>query len=172
MKLQEKDACLTPLCRSLEQRTSSVLVLSSSQIPVALKADFRNEPEATKYPSIAKNPALYRKSAKTIFVNAEVFFMKSASVQEATLAHEVGHLFCDLSPCPEVGVDGIGECGMADLLACRWGYLDELKVDRMPCYGKEYCDILDSWNNQEEFLERMKVWHYRKQAGLIKPCSR
>jgi 3-dehydroquinate dehydratase len=167
MTLRENDERIAGLCRSVEKHTENSAPLRDCTVPVNVVPDLQSEPEVDIVPLITLNPAAYRRSIKTILVNEHTFFDLKHSIREAILAHEVGHLLCHLTGCSENREVPISECIIADLWACRWGYSTPLLEERRTSYGPAYCDILQLWLNEQEYLEKMTLWYMQKLAGLL-----
>ncbi len=168
VQLQEAAPGLEGVCRAVEARTRHVPELARLLLPVVLLPDFDTIPEAQSSGATRASAAAYQLSDRRILINAAKFFQLASNVGEAVVAHEVGHAVCHrdavMSRTPEYA--SLSECIVADLLACRWGFFDGLKAERLQSYGSEYCEALELWQNQPEFLGRMLRYYQRRLAGL------
>jgi len=145
-----------------------VAELAALALPVVLLPDFESLPEATLGTSIRLSPAAYQPQGQRISVNEAIFHALEPDVAEAVLAHEIGHALChrDATMQRTPAYRLLGECIVADLLACGWSFFDGLRKERVQIYGAEYCEILSLWRDRDEFINRMSTWYQRCLAGL------
>ena len=133
MKLSESDSSLSSLCREVEIRLRSVDALDDLDLPVVMLPNFESLPESKDSPTARYTPAAYQRLEKRIVVNGDVFPSLPSDVCEAALAHEIAHALYHRSPIiirdPQSGI-ALDEEIVADLLACRWCFFDELTEDR------------------------------------------
>jgi Zn-dependent protease with chaperone function len=151
-------------------RLENVEDLDSFELPVVLLPDFGSLPEAHSHPAVRLTPAAYQVRERRIVVNGPAFFVLEADVAEAVLAHEIGHgaYHRDSSTIRTNRYGMLGECIVADLLACRWGFFEGLRKERLQSYGLQYCQILELWPNESEYIARMETWYQCWLAGLIR----
>ena len=170
MRLTETSSSLSELCRAVEMRLEHIEDLRPFELPLVLLPSFGSLPEAELHPTIRLTPAAYQVRERRIVVNGPAFFMLEADVAEAVLAHEIGHgaYHRDSSTMRGNRYAMLGECIVADLLACRWGFLEGLRKERLKSCGREYCEILELWRNEGEYIARMEAWYQRLLAGLIR----
>jgi len=167
LRLCEVDARLAPLCRQFESETVSIADLDGLAIPVILKENFLNEPEAKLSAVIASDQAFYRLSQRSIFINDSTFWSLPEKVTTAVLAHEVGHAVSHRdglearAPFAE-----LSRCQVADLLACRWGFYEALREERAAYYGESYAEALALWPDENAFARAMARWRMQRLAGL------
>jgi hypothetical protein len=168
MKLTEINSSLPALslaCHRVEAKVQGVQQLSTLTLQVESLPNFNNRPEASK-DAFRNSPAAYVRSENKIIVNNAKFSLLAPEVAEATLAHEVGHAFCNLYPpahltgrltdVPEVTVADI----VADYYACDWGFLDGICEARKN--KPQYCDILARRQDPEVFCEEMLRWNLKR----------
>jgi hypothetical protein len=171
MNLRESDAKLKDVCRLFEKRVVDVQELQNLMLEVELLTSFDNFSEAS-IRKIARNPAAYHKSTNKIYVNSTTFFSYTKDIQEALIAHEVGHAIRILTEASPETVElvvliEIDECIIADRLACIWGYFEPLKRERLNSYGQEYVNCLSLWQDRETFNKCMGVWRIRRLSGQL-----
>lgn len=166
MNLRESDAKLTKICRLFEKCVVNIVELQNLTLEIELLDSFDNLPEGFGHVN-ARNPAAYCKSTNKIYVNSAIFFSYSEDIQEAFIAHEVGHAIRILKKAsPEtVELININECIVADRLACKWGYFEPLKRERFNSYGQQYVDCLNLWQDIETFNKCMVAWQIRRLNG-------
>lgn len=168
MNLRESDSKLTKVCRLFEKCVANIVELQNLTLEIELLDSFDNLSEGFIHVN-ARNPAAYCKSANKIYVNSAIFFHYPEKIQEAFIAHEVGHAIRILKKAsPEtVELIDIDECIVADRLACKWGYFEPLKWERVNSYGQEYVDCLNLWKDKKIFNKCMALWQTRKLSGQI-----
>lgn len=168
MQLTESATSLTRVCRCVEARLHGVTEVAALALPLVVLSDFESLHEATLGASIRLSAAAYQLREQRIIVNEAIFYALEPDVAEAVLAHEIGHAVCHRDATMErtPAYRFLSECIVADLLACRWSFLDGLRKERLQIYGPEYCEILDLWRDPDQFINRMCTWYQRRLAGL------
>lgn len=154
--LVESSPVLEDLCRSIERRLAQKADTAGLVLPVEMLDNFDDVPEASLQPL---SPMGYLPSGRKILVNAATVGTVPASALPGALAHEIGHaVLADGARVPDVAALGrkIPECTCADLLACRWGFAGELRIEREKSFGAVYCLALDEWNNSARFVAAMQ----------------
>lgn len=169
MKLVESAPSLTEVCRAVEIGVQDVDDLATLELPVVLLPDFDSLSEAKSSDAVRRSPAAYQLRERRILVNSVAFFHLPTDVAEAALAHEIGHSVCHRHSLMQRvrSYRELGECIVADLLACRWGFFDGLRKERLGSYGEQYCKILELWPNEDEFARRMAEWYQWYLTGLV-----
>jgi len=173
LKLAESDPSLSTLCRAVEVRVQSVHELAGLELPVVLLRNFDSVPELSSFPegkvrdAYRLSPAMYQAQTQRVLVNAAGFFSLPRDIAEAVLAHEVGHAVChrDSIMAQPRYRPLLCECIVADLLACKWGFFEGLRNERLERYGLAYCKVLELWSNEDEFLTCMTRWHLNVLSG-------
>jgi hypothetical protein len=61
------------------------------------------------------------------------------------------------------------ECSVANLFACRWGFIGGLKKIRLKSLGERYCNILDVWANEDVYLAEMARFRLSALSGIKQP---
>ena len=89
-------------------------------------------------------------------MNGAVFFDLPYTRMVTAVAHEIGH----------AAIAALDEM-MADRLVCKWGLLSELKEERRISYGESYCQILDVWEDEAAFYDRMQAWEYERTVNRL-----
>jgi Zn-dependent protease with chaperone function len=168
LKLDESTPSLSAICRAVEARLEGVEELASLKLPLVLLPDFDSLPEANLAAAIRLTPTAYQRLERRILVNAATFSTLQEDVAEAVLAHEIGHALCHRDSIMERATDYrfLGECIVADLLACKWGFFDALKKERLKSNGPQYSQILGLWSDEGEFVRRMTEWYQVRLCGL------
>ncbi len=169
MILRETHSSLLCVCRAVERKTSTIGVLSALDVKVELLSSFDNEPDAQITQTIRNNPAAYSKHRGWILVNGRCFFKLPNNLQEIVLIHEAGHAYLHLVNSayrekPRFAT--LNEDYIVDLLLCRWGFKEELIIERAESYGKEYCDALHLWSDETKYIEAMHLHHMKKLVGI------
>ncbi len=179
MRLAESDPALSSVNRAVEERTRGIDTLAALELPVVLLPDFDCLPEVESSNKYRETPAAYRPSEGRILINGSKFLSLEPDIAQAVLAHEVAHAVChrdsivmrdDLT----YGIPVIvSEDIVADLLACRWGFSEGLRKERIKqaFYGSEYCEILALWQDETQFVHQMFVWHQQRMAGIRRSAS-
>ena len=163
----ETDAALAPLCRDLEARAAARGTPETATLAVAvvLLPDFSTLDLQAPSPQAAaltrKNPAIFRPSENTVYVNRAVFFGSDELAQRAVLAHEVAHA---ARHAEGIAHDDVGDGEFeTDLLACRMGFAEEVGADR----GRgnpEWGEALRQW---EDPAAAMQAWTRGQERRLI-----
>lgn len=167
LKLNESTPSLASVCRAVEKRTREVAELSALSLPIVLLSDFEGLPKTQAGNAIRLNPAVYQRLQQRILINGSKFDPLDPDVAQAVIAHEIGHAVCHRDSLMErPAYRSLYECIVAELLACKWGFFDELKKDRLESYGSKYCEILELWQDGLEFVSRMDRWYQRRLAGI------
>jgi hypothetical protein len=169
MKLSESDSSLCSLCRATELRLAGAGEVTDLVLSVVLLPDFDSLPEAQLSSAYRFTPAAYQRRERRIILHQGLFAALSSDVQQAALVHEIAH--ATLHGRPVVLIDPIyriplSEEIVADLLACRWGFLSELRQERIVSIGARYCEILELWPREEEFIHEMTIWHQTRLSGV------
>ena len=131
------------------------------ELKIELWPNFNNMEELTTE-KMRQNPASYRKSTNTIYINDSTFFVFDILLKKAFIAHEIGHaVLRDASPLI-VNVNGtdyeLSEEIRADWLACEWGFFEDLKKDRLLHHGQQYVDLLAGGMTFKGFNRNMIIW--------------
>jgi hypothetical protein len=170
MTLIEVDPSLSEICRAVELHVRNIGELAELELRAELLLDFNSltDPEA-KLRGYRLRPALYRLKEQTILVNGANFFSLAEDVSRAALAHEIGHAVYHRDSLGQLvpTYKFLHEDIVADLLACKWGFLGGLRRERLGSYGQRYSEILELWSNEDEFVRRMNTWYQRRLAGII-----
>ena len=66
------------------------------------------------------------------------------------------------APCCYNSFGAFGEEFLADRLACKWGFFEGLKQERLISYGQAYVNALKKWQDEKEYCIAMEEWHLRK----------
>jgi hypothetical protein len=62
---------------------------------------------------------------------------------------------------------------IADLLAAKWGYAEELSDYRRAERGEEYVHILRNWQDEKAFVASVDAWHIAwVTAALVRGADR
>jgi hypothetical protein len=156
MTLKDADKRLAPVCRIVEHRLAPVECLRDVELPLVVLPDF----DRVGYPITARDPVFYNRTESVIFVSEAIFFDRSYSAKQFALAHEIGHHAYDKELAGESKeFTGNLSCLMADWLAARWGFGDELREERLHDRGSEYCDGMLGISEECEFLVWISRWH-------------
>jgi hypothetical protein len=170
MKLSESHSSLSSLCRAVEIRLRFVDALAGLNLPIVMLPDFESLPESKDSATVRDTPFAYQRREKRIIVNGDLFPSLASDVCEAALAHEIAHALYHRSPIvikdPQFSI-ALDEEIVADLLVCRWGFLDELNKERFQSYGAKYCNILKLWRQEDVFAREMTIWHQQHLAGIL-----
>jgi hypothetical protein len=169
MRLVETDLRLSKNCRAVEMRTQGISDTARLELPVVLLANFDSLPDSTA--TDRRSPCAYQVRENRIIVNTSRFFDLENDVAEAALAHEAAHGLYHrdriVKRCMFLGIPMLAsEEVVADLLACRWGFFEGLKKERLQSYGSQYCKILELWPNEEVFLRGMTMFEQQCLAGV------
>lgn len=172
MRLIESDPRLSSICRIVERHLASIWPPNTLDVPVELVSDFDDLPEAKMNPFFKVEPAFYRLSTRTIYVNGREFRKLGATEKEATLLHETGHAYLHFSG-PAFAIsegfpDPTDEDPIVDYALCRAGFEEQIIAERMRpnSYGPEYCEILRGWRNKPEYIDRMFIWGVLRRSPL------
>ena len=166
MPLTTGEPDLTELCDRFNARTSAVSAVTPA-VPVLLLADFDDEPDAKKSEAVRLSPAAHSRKRSAILVNDNTFWKLSDPARLGVLAHEMGHAVCLNDALMGLArYSRLGECIVADLLACRWGFLEELSAERINSNGARYVEYLSLFQDEEEYLRQMRVWYVQKLASI------
>lgn len=162
---------LEPRMTPLEESQASVADLNGFTLPLVVKPDFLNEPEAKASRVIANDLSFYRPSQRTVFINDSKFWAVPAEEQLAIIAHEIGHALSHRDGIEsQPTFEGVHSCQVADLLACRWGFYDALSSARRrdygPQWGPRYTAALAQWKDQAAFAEAMARWRNQRLAAI------
>jgi hypothetical protein len=162
LKLKDSGEQLASICRRVEIKAELPPQLGDLELPVTLVPDF--EDIASRYPSksdfIEHNEAIYLVHEEAVLVNESCFFDLSAAAATATIAHEVGHhVFAKAREVNyDLGYRDLHEEIVVDLLACDWGFYEEICELRRARYGNNYCLLLGSREKTEDFTKRVNDW--------------
>ncbi len=172
LKLKTTSNDLKSICRRVESIVTDVEELQGLVFDVELLPDFDSLPEASTSSAVKESCAAYRRSTQTIYVNARTFFCLETEMQQAALAHEMGHGYAHakeiMSPSSPYSKFGeFGEEFLADRLACKWGFFEGVKAERLLSYKQEYVSALEQWPDESTYLAAMRTWHIKKLAGLV-----
>lgn len=172
MDLLESDPSLSSVCRAVEARVQGADEPANLELSVVLLLDFESLPDLRSLPEgkardvFRQSPTLYQVQPQRILINGANFFSLLPDVAEAALAHEVGHAVCErdsLMKLPRYKT--LNSCIVADFLACRWGFCEGLRKERLESYGPQYCEILQLWGDEQEFIRRVSRWYQVFLAG-------
>jgi len=158
MKLIESDPILAEICRLVEGRLQHVGCLATIEIPAVLLEHFTN----LGHPVTPKDPTAYNRSEHKIFVNAEVFPSFSVEAGQFALAHEIGHhahYVGIAASLPEFR--SVHPCLIADWLAVKWGFAEEMRMERLADRGPELCEKLSTISSEEELHQWATDWEPR-----------
>lgn len=173
--LIEDSPCATNLCRSLEAKLQKKPELFGMCIPVETLDNFDDFPESQTSDVYKNSTAVYRQSTKTIYLNRARFFGQDDDIQEAIVAHEIGHALAHRDSLIKNNLaysqlDPVSaEEYLADRLACLWGFFDGLRKERLSSYGRKYVEGLELWQDEASYIDAMVRWHTLKHAGLVGP---
>ena len=173
LQLTESSTAVADACRTVEQVLATISELYELTLSVELMQDFDSVPEGEKNRVIKRTYASYRHSIKTIAINKSTFLPLSPKIQQAVIAHEVGHAWAHLPSSSRVllaykTLGANGEEFLADRLACKWGFTEGLYAERNTSLGLEYVDALQCWENETDYCEAMTKWHNQYLAGIIR----
>ncbi len=167
MQLRESAASLSGVCRSVEARVKDIAELSELVLPIVLLPAFDSLPEVASRPSIRHEAAAYQLREERVVVNESIFPSFDADVAQAVLAHEIGHAICHRNAIMQrPAYKLLSECIVADLLACKWSFVEGLRKERLQSYGPKYCQILDVWQDEDQFVDRMLTYYRQRLSGL------
>jgi hypothetical protein len=172
LRLFEDSAEIGDICRAIECSMSSVPELAGLVVPVQLLDNFGDLPEAGRSQVVKDTYASYRRSTRTIYVNRSTFVSLPPEIQQAVIAHEIGHAYAHSESLVEkaAGYGTFGDYGeefLADRLACIWGFSDGLRRERSASYGQRYIEALDLWRDEPAYLKEMHKWHWQKLGGVF-----
>ncbi|HKH46810.1 MAG TPA: hypothetical protein VKM72_19300 [Thermoanaerobaculia bacterium] len=157
LKLLESTERLANTSRELEERVQLPAEIGDLVLPVRLLSGFEDLPNANAL--LPHDWAVYSRGNREILVNGATFFEVSEELARATLAHEVGHAVYQRAQETQydLGYAGLHEEFLADVLACKWGYCDEVCALRSS-YGDEYCSLLRRSEQIPDFVKAMEEW--------------
>jgi hypothetical protein len=163
MKLIESDSCIATVCRELESRLGNQAVLEAVTLNIDVLDNFDNLKENNNI-----DTAKYQKSTKKVLVNRIPFLALPSSIQQATIAHEIGHAVDHRDKLSEQKrfIEFSDEI-VVDLLVCQWGLFNELASERLNSYGHKYVEALGEWQNEDAFIKAMTIWYRQKMSGLL-----
>jgi hypothetical protein len=158
MKLNETDGSLSDICRTVEKSVAEVDCLRAVQLPVKLLADF----DSLGPPITPRDPTAYNRPSHTILVNASTFFSFPRGNAQFALAHEIGHHTHDVGiTTSSTEFSGVHSCLVADWLAAKWGFEQELRTERLKSRGEEYCEQMSRLTSEDKFLAWVIDWERR-----------
>ena len=149
---------------AVESTLCKVEELVNLTVPVTALADFDRLPEAQASTAMKDTPAAFRLSTGEILINDRTFRLLDGREQRAMIAHETAHAFLK-----KTGRSlPFGEDVEADILACRWGFTEELAALRRKDF-QAWADCLerlevDGENATRECLNRLHTLHT---AGIL-----
>lgn len=159
LKLLESTEQLANISRELERRVQLPVELGQLTLPVKLLAGFEDLSSA-RGPLLPHDWAVYSTVNREILVNGSNFFQLPEGSARATLAHEVGHAVFQRAQDTnyDLGYRDLHEEIIADVLACKWGFCDEVCSMRSS-YGDDYCSLLRAAEPTPEFAKKAWDWY-------------
>ena len=161
MKLVESDPSLAATCRLVEARLGAIPSLAAVELPVVLLPHFND----LGPPVTPRDPVAYNRPGHKIFVNGQVFPSFSVEAAQFALAHEIGHHAhqAGMTAFPP-NFRGVHCCLISDWLATRWGFSEEMRMERLADRGSEYCDKLPSITSEAELAQWVAEWEPKYRA--------
>jgi hypothetical protein len=169
MLIELNDDSLKKISEKIKSKLDEQKDLNEQTFSIELVNDFSSlSNENTDF--YKNEPAVHQKSSNKVLVNKSTFFNYGIEQQIAIITHEIAHIFISNTNQKKIKNSYFGvlsEEYLADYLVCKWGFINELKAERVKSYGDEYCECLEKWNNIEEYSNSMSSWNMKKHAGLI-----
>jgi hypothetical protein len=168
--LTESSKEITDVCKSVEKALVEISELKGLSLTVKLLGNFDDLLEADESSWVKNTGVIYRDTTQTIYVNRSTFSLLSGQVQEATFVHEIARALVNREslmdiPAKYAMFGRFGEAVLIDYLACKWGFLEGLRAERMSSYGQHYIEALNKWRDENEYIKAMNLWRARKGAG-------
>jgi hypothetical protein len=145
MKLKNLEERLDKVCRTVEIGLRDIQELQRIELDIILKSDLSGFPEAESQ-FIKNSPAIYVLAHQTIYINEATFFQFSTLEHRSIIVHEIGHAYRHLNEIPKEEMSDMpmlfyhSECVLADLLTCKWGFIEGLISERAKSYGDSYVE--------------------------------
>jgi hypothetical protein len=155
MNILASDPRLGPLRESLSRKLATAKELETLTIEIEVLPNFDALSDNL---TIRTSPAAYMN--KKILVNERDFFVQTSEACAAIISHEIAHAIYErdnLSTHPIYSQ--ADEEFIADLLAAKWGFAEELGDYRRAARDEDYVNILRHWQDEEVFIDHVNTWH-------------
>ncbi|MBV6419565.1 MAG: hypothetical protein DAHOPDDO_00788 [Ignavibacteriaceae bacterium] len=145
MVISFNDSSLNSICAKIKAKLEKQNELDEHVFNIELLNDF-NSVSINNSEFYRNEPAVHQKSSNKVIVNKSIFFYYNIEQQIAIITHEIAHTYICKTNQKKLKNSYFGvlsEEYLADYFVCKWGFIKELKAERMQSYGNEYCKCLE-----------------------------